>query len=200
MFVYCAETGSRKMSSVFKYVYPTMAPRAGGQCRRGTGWPGICIACVMTKLPGGFMRESLGRLLAIAAGMGFLAGAAPALAHHAFAAEYDADRPFDLTGIVTKARWTNPHSWLYFDVKGADGGVTNWGVEFGAPNNLEDNGLKKTDLQAGTKVHILGYRSKNGGPFGYSVTLTLDDGRTFKTGGAQDAPARTALNSSGDGA
>ena len=98
----------------------------------------------------------------------------------------------DLSGTVTKARWTNPHSWLYFDVKGPDGSVTNWGVEFGAPNNLEGNGLKKADLQAGAKVHIQGYRSKNGGPFGYSVTVTLEDGRTFKTGGAQDAPARTA--------
>jgi len=146
----------------------------------------------MVRLSTSLIRRSLGYLLPIAAGMGLLTGAVPALAHHAFAAEYDADQPLDLSGTVTKARWTNPHSWLYFDVKGADGSLTNWGVEFGAPNNLEGNGLKKADLQAGTKVRILGYRSKNGGPFGYSVTLTLEDGRTFKTGGAQDAPARSA--------
>ena len=146
----------------------------------------------MVRLSTGLMRRSLGYLLPVAAGIGLLTGAVPALAHHAFAAEYDADQPLDLSGTVTKARWTNPHSWLYFDVKGADGSLTNWGVEFGAPNNLEGNGLKKADLQAGAKVRILGYRSKNGGPFGYSVTLTLEDGRTFKTGGAQDAPARTA--------
>jgi hypothetical protein len=79
-----------------------------------------------------------------------------------------------------------------FRCEGSGCSLTNWGVEFGAPNNLEGNGLKKADLQAGAKVRILGYRSKNGGPFGYSVTLTLEDGRTFKTGGAQDAPARTA--------
>jgi hypothetical protein len=66
--------------------------------------------------------------------------------------------------------------------------VTNWGVEFGAPNALEGKGLKKADLQPGTHVHIRGYRSKSGGAFGYSVTLTLDDGRTFQTGGAQDSP------------
>jgi hypothetical protein len=154
----------------------------------------------MTRLFRALMLDSLGKLLPIAAGIGFLAGPVPAPAHHAFAAEYDADQPLDLSGTVTKARWTNPHSWLYFDVKGADGSVTNWGVEFGAPNNLEGNGLKKADLQAGTKVHILGYRSKNGGPFGYSVTLTLEDGRTFKTGGAQDAPARTAQTFPGGGA
>ena len=131
----------------------------------------------------------IGKWLPVAVGVGLLASAAPVLAHHAFAAEYDADKPLDLSGTVTKARWVNPHSWLYFDVKGADGSVTNWGVEFGAPNNLEGKGLKKADLQPGTHVHVQGYRSKNGGPFGYSVTLTLDDGRSFKTGGAQDAPA-----------
>ena len=146
----------------------------------------------MARIPKGRIRESFVILLSLAAAIGLLATSAPALAHHAFAAEYDADQPLDLTGTVTKARWVNPHSWLYFDVKGPDGSVTNWGVEFGAPNNLEGAGLKKADLQPGTHVHVQGYRSKNGGPFGYSVTLILDDGRTFKTGGAQDAPARAA--------
>jgi hypothetical protein len=128
-------------------------------------------------------------LAPFAAAVVLLAGGAPAMAHHAFAAEYDADKPLDLTGVVTKARWTNPHSWLYFDVKDANGNVTNWGVEFGAPNALEGKGLTKADLKPGTQVHIQGYLSKNGGPFGYSVTLTLEDGRSFRTGGAQDAPA-----------
>ncbi len=124
--------------------------------------------------------------------MALMVGAAPVMAHHAFAAEYDADQPLDLSGVVTKARWTNPHSWLYFDVTAPDGGVTNWGVEFGAPNALEGKGLKKADLLPGTHVHIRGYRSKNGGAFGYSVTLSLDDGRTFQTGGAQDSPPAPA--------
>lgn len=117
-----------------------------------------------------------------------LACAPAAWSHHAFAAEFDADKPIDLDGVVTKARWVNPHSWLYFDVKGADGAVVNWGVEFGAPNQLAGAGLTKQDLQPGTPIHIKGYRSKNGGPFGYSVTLTLGDGRSFQTGGAQNAP------------
>jgi Family of unknown function (DUF6152) len=123
-----------------------------------------------------------------AAAMTLALGSGPALAHHAFAAEYDADQPLDLAGTVTKARWVNPHSWLYFDVKQADGSVTNWGVEFGAPNSLEGKGLSKADLQAGTHVRIQGFRSKNGGAFGYSVKLTLDDGRSFQTGGAPDTP------------
>jgi hypothetical protein len=142
------------------------------------------------------LRQYVGTLLPVAAGIALLAGAAPAMAHHAFAAEYDADKPLDISGVVTKARWTNPHSWLYFDVTDAKGNVTNWGVEFGAPNALEGKGLSKADLKPGTQVHIKGYLSKNGGPFGYSVSLTLGDGRTFRTGGAQDAPAAAAAPSS----
>src|SRR5687768_18018866 len=93
------------------------------------------------------------------------AHATATFAHHAFAAEFDADKPLDLKGTVTKVKWVNPHSWLYFDVKAPDGTVTNWGVEFGTPNGLAQKGLKKGDLPIGTLVHVKGYRSKNGGPF-----------------------------------
>jgi hypothetical protein len=120
------------------------------------------------------------------------AAAVPTWAHHAFAAEFDADKPIDLKGTVTKIRWVNPHSWLYFDVADKDGKVTNWGVEFGAPNQLARIGLTKADVAPGTQVHIKGYLAKNGGAFGYSVSVTLPDGRVFQTGGAQDAPAARA--------
>jgi hypothetical protein len=117
-----------------------------------------------------------------------MASAVPTWAHHAFAAEFDADKPVELDGTVTKIKWVNPHSWLYFDVVGKDGTVTNWGVEFGAPNQLARIGLTKADVVPGQKVHIKGFLAKNGGPYGYSVFVTLPDGRTFQTGGAQDAP------------
>ncbi len=128
-------------------------------------------------------------LALLLAALVLMGGAVPALGHHAFAAEYDGDRPLDLSGVVTKARWVNPHSWLYFDVKGADGTVTNWGVELAAPNALASKGLAKTDLAPGAQIRVRGFLTKNGGPFGYAVTITLADGRSFQTGGAPNTPA-----------
>ncbi|MDR1461550.1 MAG: hypothetical protein LBI68_00135 [Azoarcus sp.] len=139
-----------------------------------------------------FSKPILSSLLAAAA----LASAAPTLAHHAFAAEFDANQPIELRGTVTKVRWVNPHSWLYVDVKDTDGNVTNWGFEFGAPNALQNRGLTKADLQVDTEVSVKGYRAKNGGPFAYSVFITLADGRSIQTGGAQDAPADEAAKTS----
>src|SRR3954471_3977558 len=94
-----------------------------------------------------------------------LTSTSAAWAHHAFSAEFDADKPIDVKGVVTKVRLGNPHSWLYLDVKNADGSVTNWGVELAAPNALYSKGLAKTDLKFGTKVRVKGYRAKNGGPY-----------------------------------
>ncbi len=110
-------------------------------------------------------------------------------AHHAFSAEFDANQPIELTGVVTKLELVNPHSWLYFDVKQDDGTVTNWGFEFGAPFSLKQKGLTKSTLPIGTQVTLKGYRAKNGLNFGYAVTASLPDGRVFTTGGAPDAPA-----------
>ena len=66
-----------------------------------------------------------------------------ASAHHSFAAEYDSNQPITLTGTLTKIEWTNPHGWVYLDVKGDDGKVTNWGVEFGSPNALLRRGVRR---------------------------------------------------------
>lgn len=110
-------------------------------------------------------------------------------AHHSFSAEFDARQPVTVRGVVTKARFVNPHSWLYLDVVNKDGSTTNWGFEFGTPSTLQEKGLTKTDVRPGTTVRIDGYRARNGGSFGYSRLLTLPSGRTVQTGGAFDAPA-----------
>lgn len=142
------------------------------------------------------MLKKFNQSLAVLAvvGAATLAVSAPAIAHHAFAAEFDAAQPLEIKGVVTKFKLVNPHSWLYLDVKGPDGTVTNWGVEFGAPNALAERGLSKADVKPGDVITIKGYRSKNGGPFGYSVFATLSDGRVIQTGGAQDAPSAKAAN------
>lgn len=121
-----------------------------------------------------------------------LASTANVTAHHAFSAEFDAAKPVEIKGVVTKAEWVNPHSWVYIDVKEADGTVSNWGFEFGAPFSLKQKGLTKAVLPAGTEVVVNGYLSKNGKKFAYSTSIKLADGRVFQTGGAQDAPATPA--------
>ena len=113
----------------------------------------------------------------------------PALAHHAFAAEFDSSKPVVLAGVVTKARFVNPHSWIYLDVKNKDGSVTNWGFEFGTPSSLRESGVTREDVHPGAAIRLAGYRAKNGGAFGYSTTIALPDGRKVHTGSAPDAPA-----------
>ena len=113
---------------------------------------------------------------------------APSIAHHAFAAEFDSKKPVTVEGVITKARFVNPHSWVYLDVKNTDGSTTNWGFEFGTPSSLRTSGLDKNDVKPGTDIRIDGFRAKNGGPFGYSTILTLAGGRKVQTGSAPDAP------------
>jgi len=127
-------------------------------------------------------------IVATLAILGVVASALPANAHHAFSAEFDAAKPITVKGVVTKFELVNPHSWLYIDVTGPDGKVTQWGFEFGAPFGLKEKGISKKTLTVGTEITISGYKAKNDQNFGYAVESTLADGRTIKTGGAQDAP------------
>lgn len=113
-------------------------------------------------------------------------------AHHAFNAEFDAKQPIQITGVVTKTKWVNPHSWIYLDVTGPDGAVTNWGFEFGSVSALERLGLTKAKLPLGTVVTVNGYRARNGGPFGYTVTASLKDGSNYKLGTPQDGAPEVA--------
>src|SRR2546422_5826442 len=86
----------------------------------------------------------------------------PALAHHAFAAEFDAKKPVKLRGTVTKMEWINPHAWIHIDVKGPDGQVVNWMIEAGTPNTLFRRGFTKNSLTQGTEIIVDGYQAKDG--------------------------------------
>ena len=132
------------------------------------------------------MRKTLAML--VGAGVLMLA-AAPVWAHHAFAAEFDASKPIKFKGTVTKMEWTNPHVWIYLDVKADDGKVTNWAIEFGAPNALLRRGLRKSDFPTGVELVVKGYRAKNGTPTINGTTVKLPDGRNLFTGSSGgDAP------------
>jgi hypothetical protein len=109
---------------------------------------------------------------------------APALAHHAFAAEFDVTQPVKVRGTFTKMEWTNPHAWLYLDVKEPDGRVTNWRFELGAPNALIRLGWKKDTLPAGVTLDIEGFRAKAGGSVANGRSIKTPDGREFLSGGS----------------
>jgi hypothetical protein len=88
-------------------------------------------------------------------------GSAVALAHHAFAAEFDASRPVNLRGNVTRVEWINPHAWIHVDHKKPDGTVEAWMVEGGTPNTLLRRGITKDSLKIGTEIVVRGYQSKD---------------------------------------
>ena len=84
------------------------------------------------------------KLAVLVAGIGLVAAAAPVVAHHSFAAEYDSTKPVTLKGTVTRVEWTNPHARFYVDVKDAKGVVTNWNFELASPNVLKRNGWTRS--------------------------------------------------------
>ena len=121
-------------------------------------------------------------LAVIVAGVGLLLNTAPVLAHHAFAAEFDAKKPVQLKGTVTRMEWINPHAWIHVDVKGSDGAVVNWMVEAGTPNTLFRRGFTKDSLQPGTEIFVDGYQAKDGSNRANGRDITFPDGRKLFLG------------------
>src|ERR1700753_2240737 len=91
-----------------------------------------------------------------------LLSASAAWSHHAFAAEFDSNKPIVLRGVVTKWELTNPHTWIHIDVKDTSGNTTAWSVEGGSPNALFRHGFRKTDLPPGTEIIVHGFQAKSG--------------------------------------
>ena len=115
------------------------------------------------------MRRTFVGLVAAAA----LLAAVPLVAHHSFSAEFDAEKPFNLTGSVTKIEWMNPHVWFYIDVKDGTAAVTNWGMEMGSPNGLMRSGWTRNSMKIGEIVTVEGSLAKDGSHRGNARTVLL---------------------------
>jgi len=113
------------------------------------------------------------RAFAILGVAGVLLAAAPLLAHHSFAAEYDAKKPIELKGTITKVDWMNPHVYFYIDVKDDSGKIANWAFEMGPPRLLERGGWKKSTMKEGDEVIVSGTLAKDGGKHGNARSVTL---------------------------
>jgi uncharacterized protein DUF6152 len=106
----------------------------------------------------------------------------PVLGHHSFSAEYDADKPVQVAGVVTKVEWMNPHARFYVDVKDDQGNIVNWNIELGPPSILTRLGWRHDSLKIGDQVTVEGYSAKDGSKMANAKKVTLADGRSVFAG------------------
>jgi hypothetical protein len=122
----------------------------------------------------------------VLAGGLWLASGAAVLAHHSFAAEYDATKPVAVTGVVKKVEWQNPHIWIYVDVRDESGKVTTWGFSGGPPGMLTRRGINKDVLKVGDVIKVEGFRARDGSNNASGGNVTFADGRKVFAGAAGD--------------
>jgi len=128
-----------------------------------------------------------GNVLLLFATLILLQSPTPALAHHSFAATFDADQPVTVKGVITEIRLENPHSWFFLDVKDAAGKTERWGFEAGTPSGMIRNGFNKNIIKAGTEVTIKGIRARDASQkMGLLRELIMPDGKVYSTFGSQE--------------
>jgi hypothetical protein len=120
-----------------------------------------------------------------AASLGLLGAALPALAHHAFAAEYDSEKRITITGKVLSVELVNPHSWIHVEAAGPDGKVQNWACEFGPPNGLYRNGWTKKSVSVGDTITVGGSLAKNGSATINANNIMTSDGKRLFAGSSE---------------
>jgi hypothetical protein len=125
------------------------------------------------------------KLSIAAVGLGLLLASVPAIAHHSFAAEFDAAKPIKLTGSVTKVEWMNPHTYFYIDVKDEKGQTANWGLEMGSPNGLMRQGWTRNSMKIGDVVTVEGSAAKDGSNIGNARSVTLSGGQRLFAASSQ---------------
>jgi hypothetical protein len=132
------------------------------------------------------------RLLVLVTAVGLLLAAVPTWAHHAFAAEFDQNKPIKVRGAVVKWELTNPHSWIYIEVKDPDGKAVTWMIEGASPNNLYRLGFTKESLPPGSEILVEGYQAKDGSTRAVGRNITFSDGRKLFLGlsEAESRPAK----------
>ena len=123
----------------------------------------------------------------VALGLCLAGAAARVAAHHAFAAEFDANKPIQFTGTITKMEWLNPHVWLHMEVKKPDGTTETWAFEAGTPNVLFRRGFTKESLLPGTEIVVDGYRAKDGSNTCNSRTVTTGSGKRLFAGSSAES-------------
>jgi hypothetical protein len=130
------------------------------------------------------MRRTFAAIVTVGAAALYIA---PLFAHHSFAAEFDADKQITLRGTLTKVEFTNPHGWLYLNVKDADGNLQNWAVETGAPMQLIRRGGDKKSLAVGTEIIVEGWLARNGTRTVNGRAIKFGDGREILAGSSNTA-------------